>query len=135
MTNEIQKQYDRLDEVPLIILRMKEVYAVPDWHIRYAAKKAFFRTKMTEGSSVQIHGVKMLSLIEKLEDLKVGLDNDMYIDVIVQSLPPFYDPFIINYNMNGLEKSIHELMNMLVKYEAITLTCVESTKNNPTKNL
>ncbi|KAL0294114.1 UNVERIFIED_CONTAM: hypothetical protein Sradi_6901800 [Sesamum radiatum] len=27
---------------------------------------------MTEGSSVQEHGVKMLSLVEKLEDLKVG---------------------------------------------------------------
>ncbi|KAL0448975.1 UNVERIFIED_CONTAM: hypothetical protein Slati_1453900 [Sesamum latifolium] len=120
MTNEIQKQYDRLEDVPSIMLRMKDVYAVPDRHIRYAAIKVFFRTKMTEGSSVQSHGVAMLSLVEKLEDLKVGLDNDTYIDVILQSLPPSYDPFIINYNMNGLEKSIHELINMLVQYEATT---------------
>ncbi|KAL0411524.1 UNVERIFIED_CONTAM: hypothetical protein Slati_3742100 [Sesamum latifolium] len=75
---------------------------------------------MTEGSSVQSHGVKMLSLIEKLEDLKVRLDNDTYIDMILQSLPPSYDPFIINYNMNGLEKTIHELINMVVQYEAMT---------------
>ncbi|KAL0287596.1 UNVERIFIED_CONTAM: hypothetical protein Sradi_7120300 [Sesamum radiatum] len=60
----------------------------------------------------------MLSLVEKLEDLKAGLNNDTYIDVILQSLPPSYDPFIFNYNMNGLEKSIHELINMLVQYEA-----------------
>ncbi|KAL0293840.1 UNVERIFIED_CONTAM: hypothetical protein Sradi_6917100, partial [Sesamum radiatum] len=113
MTNEIQKQYDRLEDVPSIMLRMKDVYAVPDRHIRYAATKAFFGTKMTEGSSVHSHGVKMLSLVEKLEDLKAGLDNDTYIDVILQSLPPSYDPFIVNYNMNGLEKSIHELINML----------------------
>ncbi|KAL0282270.1 UNVERIFIED_CONTAM: hypothetical protein Sradi_7266500 [Sesamum radiatum] len=58
------------------MLRMKDVYAVPEWHIRYAATKAFFGTKMTEGSSVQSHGVKMLSLVEKLEDLKAGLNND-----------------------------------------------------------
>ncbi|KAL0337648.1 UNVERIFIED_CONTAM: Retrovirus-related Pol polyprotein from transposon RE2, partial [Sesamum calycinum] len=38
----------------------------------------------------------------------------------VNSLPPSYDPFIINYNMNGLEKSIHELINILVQYEATT---------------
>ncbi|KAL0404180.1 UNVERIFIED_CONTAM: hypothetical protein Sradi_2058800 [Sesamum radiatum] len=120
MTNEIQKQYDRLEDVPSIILRMKDVYAVPDRHIRYAATKAFFGTKMTEGSSVHSHGVKMLSLVEKLEDLKAGLNNDTYIDVILQSLSPFYDPFIVNYNMNGLEKSIHELINMLVQYEATT---------------
>ncbi|KAL0394769.1 UNVERIFIED_CONTAM: hypothetical protein Slati_4443100 [Sesamum latifolium] len=73
MTNEIQKQYDRLEDVPSIMLRMKDVYAIPNRHIRYAAAKALFGTKMTEGSSVHNHGVKMLSLVEKLEDLKVGL--------------------------------------------------------------
>ncbi|KAL0287644.1 UNVERIFIED_CONTAM: hypothetical protein Sradi_7119900 [Sesamum radiatum] len=62
----------------------------------------------------------MLSLVEKLEDLKAGLNNDTYIDVILQSLPPSYDPFIVNYNMNEFEKSIHELINMLVQYEATT---------------
>ncbi|KAK4382461.1 hypothetical protein Sango_2868800 [Sesamum angolense] len=100
--------------------RMKEFYAVPDRHIRYTATKAFFGTKMTKGSSVQSHGVKILSVVEKLEDLKAGLDNNTYIDVILQSLPPSYDPFIINYNMNRLEKFIHELINMSVQYEAMT---------------
>ncbi|KAL0286247.1 UNVERIFIED_CONTAM: hypothetical protein Sradi_7153600 [Sesamum radiatum] len=91
MTNEIQKQYNRLDDVPSIMNRMKES-----------------------------HGVKMLSLVEMLEDLKAVLNNDTYTDVILQCLPPSYDPFIVNYNMNGLEKSIHELINMLVQYEVTT---------------
>ncbi|KAL0391311.1 UNVERIFIED_CONTAM: hypothetical protein Slati_4542700 [Sesamum latifolium] len=77
------------------MLRMKDVYAVPDRHIRYAATKAFFGTKMAEGSSVQSHGVTMLSLVEKLEDLKAGLNNDTYIDVILQSLPPSYDRLLL----------------------------------------
>ncbi|KAL0427346.1 UNVERIFIED_CONTAM: hypothetical protein Slati_2909400 [Sesamum latifolium] len=93
------------------MLRMKDVYAVPDRHIRYAATKAFFGTKMTEGSSLHSHGVKMLSLVEKLEDIKAGLNNDTYIDVIIQSLPPSYDPFILNYNMNGLEKRGFDLQS------------------------
>ncbi|KAL0343675.1 UNVERIFIED_CONTAM: hypothetical protein Sangu_1254900 [Sesamum angustifolium] len=75
---------------------------------------------MAKGSSIQTYGVKMLSLVEKLKDLKAGLDNDTYIDVILQSLPPSYDPFIINYNINRLEKSIHELINMQVQYEVAT---------------
>ncbi|KAL0433830.1 UNVERIFIED_CONTAM: hypothetical protein Slati_2717300 [Sesamum latifolium] len=120
MTNEIQKQYDRLEDVPSIMLHMKDVYAVPNRHIRYAATKAILGTKMAEGSSVHSHAVKMLSLVEKLKDLKARLNNDTYIDVILQSLPPSYDPFIIKYNMNGLEKSIHELNNILVQYEATT---------------
>ncbi|KAL0327883.1 UNVERIFIED_CONTAM: hypothetical protein Scaly_2220900 [Sesamum calycinum] len=118
MSKNVQKQYDKLDDVASILQRMKEVYAIPDEHTRYVATKECSRAKMIEGSSVQEHGVKMLSLVEKLENLKVGLDNDTYIDVILQSLPPSYHPFIVNLNMNGLEKSINELINMLVQYEA-----------------
>ncbi|KAL0401960.1 UNVERIFIED_CONTAM: hypothetical protein Slati_4225900 [Sesamum latifolium] len=62
--------------------------------------------------------VKMLSLVEKLKDLKANLEKETYIDVILQSLPPFFDSFIVNYNMNGLDKDLHELINMLVQYEA-----------------
>ncbi|KAL0307461.1 UNVERIFIED_CONTAM: hypothetical protein Sangu_2492600 [Sesamum angustifolium] len=90
MSNNVQKQYDRLNDVALILQRMKEVYAIPD---RHTSEK-------------------------KLEDLKAGLENDTYIDVILQSLPPSYDSLIFNFNMNGLEKSINELINMLVQYEA-----------------
>ncbi|KAL0295231.1 UNVERIFIED_CONTAM: hypothetical protein Sangu_3203200 [Sesamum angustifolium] len=81
---------------------MKEVYTIPDRHTRYIATKEFFRAKITSGSSVQEHGVKMLSLVEKLEDLKVGLENDT------------------------LEKSINELINMLVQYEATIKKYVQS---------
>ncbi|KAL0411605.1 UNVERIFIED_CONTAM: hypothetical protein Slati_3750200 [Sesamum latifolium] len=88
MTNEIQKQYDRLEDVPSIMLHMKDVYMVPDRHIRYAATKAFFRTTIAEGSSVHSHGVKMLFLVEKLEDLKTGLNNDTYIDATTHKSEP-----------------------------------------------
>ncbi|KAK4391363.1 hypothetical protein Sango_1914100 [Sesamum angolense] len=98
---------------------MRELYAVPDRNIRYFVTKAFFGARMIEGSSVREHGEMMLSLVKKLKDLQVDFDKEeTYVDVILQSLPPSYDQFIINYNMNGLEKSLHELINMLVQYEA-----------------
>ncbi|KAL0318249.1 UNVERIFIED_CONTAM: Retrovirus-related Pol polyprotein from transposon TNT 1-94 [Sesamum calycinum] len=117
ISNDVQKQYDMLDDVDSILQRMKEVYAIPDRHTRYVATKEFFRAKITKGSSAQEHGDKMLSLVEKLEDLKAGLENDTYIDVILQSLPPSHDPFIVNFNMNGLEKSINELINMAGRWK------------------
>ncbi|KAL0446159.1 UNVERIFIED_CONTAM: hypothetical protein Slati_1743800 [Sesamum latifolium] len=94
ITNDFQKQYDR-----------------------YAATKVFFDTKMIEGSSVQEHGVKMLSHVEKLKDFKADLEKETHIDVILQFLPPSFDSFIVNYNMNGLDKDLHVLINMLVQYE------------------
>ncbi|KAL0451311.1 UNVERIFIED_CONTAM: hypothetical protein Slati_1109200 [Sesamum latifolium] len=74
---------------------------------------------MIEGSFVQEHGVgvKMLSLVEKLKDLKADLDKETYIEVILQSLPPSFDSFIVNYNINGPDKDLHELINMFVQYE------------------
>ncbi|KAK4388203.1 hypothetical protein Sango_2426900 [Sesamum angolense] len=97
---------------------MSQLYAVSDWHIKYVAIKVFFGTKMIERPSVQEHGVKMLSLVEKLKDLKADLEKETYIDVILQSLFPSFDLFIVNYNMNGLDKDLHELINILVQYEA-----------------
>ncbi|KAK4394264.1 hypothetical protein Sango_1897200 [Sesamum angolense] len=49
---------------------------------------------------------------------RAGIENDTYLDVFLQSLSPSYDPFFVNFNMNGLEKSIPEYFNMLVQFEA-----------------
>ncbi|KAK4386148.1 UNVERIFIED_CONTAM: hypothetical protein Scaly_2218600 [Sesamum calycinum] len=68
----------------------------------------------------------MLSLVEKLKDLQADLEKKTCIDVILQSLPPSFDQFIINYNMNELEKSLHELINVLVQYEAMIEKCASS---------
>ncbi|KAL0288366.1 UNVERIFIED_CONTAM: hypothetical protein Sangu_2660800 [Sesamum angustifolium] len=74
MSNNIQKQYDRLDDISSIMLRMSDVYAVLNRHTRYATTKAFFGTKLTEGSFLQSHGVIILFPVEKFGDLKVRLD-------------------------------------------------------------
>ncbi|KAL0448810.1 UNVERIFIED_CONTAM: hypothetical protein Slati_1437400 [Sesamum latifolium] len=83
-------------------------------------QKHSLKPRWPRDSLYTVIGIKMLSLVEKLEYFKTRLNNDRYIYVILQSFPPFYNPFIINYNMNGLEKSINELINMLVQYEATT---------------
>ncbi|KAL0349759.1 UNVERIFIED_CONTAM: hypothetical protein Sradi_4125100 [Sesamum radiatum] len=120
MSNEIQKQYKRYEDVWSIMHRMKEFYAIPNWHIRYGMTKAFFGVRIIEGSSVREHGVIMLSLVKKLKDLQADFDKEKtYVDVILQSPPPSFDQFMINHNMNRFEKSIHELINMLVQYEAM----------------
>ncbi|KAL2228702.1 UNVERIFIED_CONTAM: hypothetical protein Sindi_1849900, partial [Sesamum indicum] len=62
-----------LEDVPTIMLRIKQVYATPDRHIRYAATKEFFRTKMTEGFSVQRHGVKIFPSRRSSKTSKLGL--------------------------------------------------------------
>ena len=48
-----------------------------------------------------------------LTQLGVNLHDDSFIDRVLQSLPPSYKGFVMNYNMQGMEKTIPELFTML----------------------
>ena len=60
----------------------------------------------------------MIGYIKSLQRLGFPLDDDLATDVILQSLPASFEPFILNYHMNGLKKSLTELHGMLKTAEA-----------------
>ena len=55
----------------------------------------------------------MIRYIESLQSLGFPLDDDLATDVILQSLPASFEPFIMNYHMNGLKKTLTELHRIL----------------------
>jgi hypothetical protein len=79
---------------------------------------------MEENSSVSEHILKMSGLHNRLTQLGVNLPDDSVIDRILQSLPPSYKSFMMNYNMQGMNKTIFELFAMLKAAE------VEVTKEH-----
>ncbi|KAI3685767.1 hypothetical protein L6452_35025 [Arctium lappa] len=70
-------------------------------------------SKMSEGSPVGTHMLKMIGHIERLEGQGFSLRKELAIDVVLQSLPNSYSQFVMNYNMRDFEKSLPELLNML----------------------
>ena len=52
-----------------------------------------------------------------LTQLGVNLSDDSAIDRVLQSLPPSYKGFVMNYNMQGMDKTIPELFAMLKSAE------------------
>jgi len=72
---------------------------------------------MEENSPVSEHILKMSGLHNRLSQLGVNLPDDSVIDRILQSLPPSYKSFVMNYNMQGMEKSIPGLYSMLKSVE------------------
>ena len=46
----------------------------------------------------------MSGLHNHLSQLGVNLPDDSVIDRILQSLPPSYKSFVMNYNMQGMER-------------------------------
>ena len=68
---------------------------------------------MEENSSVSEHILKMSGYYNHLNQLGVELPDDCVIDRVLQSLPPSYTGFMMDYNMQGMEKTILELFAML----------------------
>ena len=80
---------------------------------RYANK--FYSFKMEENSYVSEHILRMSGYHNHLTQLGVNLPDDSVIDRVLQSLPPSYKGFVMNYNMQGMEKTIPKLFTTLIK--------------------
>jgi hypothetical protein len=91
---------------------------------RYNISKALFVCKLAEASLVNPHVIKLMCYIETLDKLGCELKDDLATDAILQSLPVSYEPFIMNFHMNGMEKTVAELHGMLKTAEG-------SIKENP----
>jgi hypothetical protein len=66
----------------------------------------------------------MMGYLETLDKLGCELKDDLATSVILQTLPVSYEPFIMNFHMNGMEKLMVELHGMLKTTE-------EGIKKNP----
>ncbi|KAK1643188.1 hypothetical protein QYE76_060993 [Lolium multiflorum] len=54
---------------------------------------------------------------KKLSDLGIVIPNRLGINRVLQSLPPSYKNFVMNYNMQNMNKELHELFAMLKSAE------------------
>ena len=84
---------------------------------RYEVSNKFYSCKMEENSFVIEHILRMSGYHNHLTQLGVNLPDDSVIDRVLQSLPPSYKGFVMNYNMQGMEKTIPELFAMLKAVE------------------
>ena len=73
----------------------------------------FYSCKMEENSSVSEHILKMSGYYNHLTQLGVDLPVVCVINRVLQSLPPSYNGFEMNYNMQWMNKTIPELFAML----------------------
>ena len=80
---------------------------------RYEVSNKLYSFKMEENSSVSEHILRMSGYHDHLTQLGVNLPDDSVIDRVLQSLPPSYKSFVMNYNMQGMNKTIPELFIML----------------------
>src|SRR4051794_14501392 len=116
MEAELQKRYEKMSAHEMIT-DLTAVFSLQARAERYEASNLFFSAKMEEHSSVSEHVVKMSGYVQRLKTLECEIPDELAIDRVLQSLPPSYKQFVLNYNMHGMEKSLAELFAMLKSAE------------------
>ena len=112
MSFELQNDLENMEAYDMIF-NLKEMFQQQARQERYETTKALHSCKMAEGTSVSAHVLKMKGYIEHLDRLGFPLSQELATDLILNSLPDSYGQFVMNYNMNEMEKSISELHTML----------------------
>ncbi|KAK1630811.1 hypothetical protein QYE76_005126 [Lolium multiflorum] len=113
---DLQKRFEHHDPYELVneLRTIFETHAVVEC---YEASKHFFSCMMEEGNSVSEHMVAMSGHAKKLSDLGIVIPNKLGINRVLQSLPPSYKNFVMNYNMQNMNKELPELFSMLKSAE------------------
>ena len=70
-------------------------------------------TRMIEGTPIRDHMIYMIILFNKRKILRVEIDRETQVDMMLETLPDSFKQFKLNYTMNKLMMSFLELMKEL----------------------
>ena len=109
MESELQGRFE--NTVPhLIIQELDALYAKHARTERYEVTHALWNCKKKEGSPVSENMIKIMGFGQRLTQLGFLIPESLGTDIVLMSLPPSFKGFVQNYRMNGMDKSVNELM-------------------------
>jgi hypothetical protein len=108
----LQKQYEHVDSYTMI-QGLHEMFENQARAERYNISTSLFACMLAKGSPISPHVIKMMGYIETFNKLGCELNDDLTTNLILQSLPVSYEPFIMNFHMNGMEKTMSKLHGVL----------------------
>ena len=77
---------------------------------RYEVSDKFYSCTVEENISFSEHILKISGYHNHLTQLGINLPIESVIDRVLQSLPPSYKGFVMNYNMQGMMKTIPQAL-------------------------
>ena len=98
LESELQKHFENHSPHE-IVEELKMIFQTHAAVKSYEASEKFFNCKMEENSSVSKHVLKLSGYADKLQQLGISIPIDLGIHRVLQSLPPSYKNFVMNYNM------------------------------------
>ncbi|KAI3780382.1 hypothetical protein L2E82_10363 [Cichorium intybus] len=117
MVLELQKSFETAGAFDMAD-QLKEMFQEQARQERYDTMISLLDCKQQEGTAVSAHMLKMKAYVDRLERLGFSIAQQLVTDIILHSLSSTFSQFTLNFNMNGLEKTIMELHGMLKTAEA-----------------
>ena len=68
--------------------------------------KSLIASKMKEGESVHCHIQRMKRYVDRLIKKYVNFDEELAIDILLNSFPSCYDQFILTYHLKNNETTL-----------------------------
>ncbi|RVX02180.1 Retrovirus-related Pol polyprotein from transposon TNT 1-94 [Vitis vinifera] len=115
MSNVLQHQHQKMDTTYDILENLKEMFGDQTSAARQNALREILTSKMEEGTQVRTHVLKMMSLLNDMEVLGAEVDKATQIEMVLNTLPPSFQQFRLNYNMNKMDFTLSKLLNELKK--------------------
>ncbi|KAL7604688.1 hypothetical protein Lser_V15G19941 [Lactuca serriola] len=84
----------------------------------YKVVKSLKARKIKDGELVSSHVQRMQRYVDRLVRLNVHFDEELDIDIVLNSLPSCYDQFILTYHLNNNETTLSQFHNLLRIAEA-----------------
>ncbi|XP_061337775.1 uncharacterized protein LOC133312878 [Gastrolobium bilobum] len=116
LANHLQEQVSIVESGAAMLQTLYDVFAMSSSSARQIALNAVTKTVMS-GGSVQDHCLSMIANFKKVEDHGVRFEQEVKVDLLLQSLPDYFNHFKMNYNMNKLNLDLTQLMHELESAE------------------
>ena len=116
MNDELSHKFEDVQPEEMIQI-LNESFGTPEDVERHKTSCAVFNIRMREGASVIDHVLYMIEKIECLSKFSFSLHEQLGKDVIFNSLPKFYLPFLSHYRMTKPAVYYYGLLGLLQTFE------------------
>ncbi|XP_031260529.1 uncharacterized protein LOC116118690 [Pistacia vera] len=116
MSDELQRKCEEMKSANEIYHVLQELYCENSRIRQYELSSTLFGMKLKEGVSQEEHVMKIINILGQLHAMKIEMPDTLKVDLVLQSLPSSFTPFINNYHLNRIERKLPDLLNEIQQF-------------------
>ena len=113
IAKNIKTTLTKTDDAKEFLANVAECFKTADKSLAGTLMAKLTNMKFDDTRGIQEHVLEMTNLVAQLKILGMNVDEFFLMQFILNSLPPQYGPFQINYNTMKEKWNLNQLANML----------------------